>query len=388
MSQTASAPIIARGRRAEAEGEERAPSSRGRALAVAAAVLLALAVLVSLLTSRSASEVPLAPDNPDPEGARAAAQVLREQGVTVTHVQTTQAALNEAEAGTTLLVVRPTDLRPEQQQALAEVAADVVLVDLDSGDLEALTDRVSVTGFAERTTRVADCANPDAQAAESIVAGGAVVTGTDIESCFVTDGGAGYATWTVGEQRWHVIADGWALSNDGLAEAGNAALVFRTLGVHDRLVWYVPSDDDPFGTESLTEQFPVPGPAVLQLLLIGVALVLWKGRRLGPVVVEPLPVVVKATETTRGRGRLYRRARAHAHAAAALRAGLIARVAGRVGLPSHATPHQVVETLARASGRSHEAIHDVLYGPPPNDDAGLVALTQALDTLESEVQRG
>ena len=71
----------------------------------------------------------------------------------------------------------------------------------------------------------------------------------------------------------------------------------------------------------------------------------------------------------------------------ALRAGFVARVAGRVGLPSHAGPDEVVETLARASGRQPDAIADVLYGPPPTDDESLSALTHALDTLESEVQR-
>jgi hypothetical protein len=178
------------------------------------------------------------------------------------------------------------------------------------------------------------------------------------------------------------------LSNEGLAVTGNAALVLRSLGAHDRLVWYLPDPNDGFGTEPLTEQFPLlVGPVALQLVLVGLAVVLWRGRRLGPVVVEPLPVLVRATETTRGRGRLYRRAHAHAHAAAALRAGLISRLAGRVGLPPHATPAEVVDTLGRASGRDPAQISDLLYGPPPTTDAGLVALTQALDTLESEVQQ-
>lgn len=379
--------IVARGRRIGDDPDDATAPRRGRTLLVVAVVLILLAALVSVLTAQSSSTIPLAPDNADPEGARAAAQVLREQGVDVTYVRTTAAAIAEAEAGSTLLIVRPSDLRTEQREALAQVEADVVLVELGWGDLEPLTDRIHVSDYVTRSNRVVDCGDPDAQAAESITAGNAVVSG-DVEGCFMAGDGAGYATWTEDDQRWRVIADGWPLSNEGLATAGNAALVFRSLGAHDRLVWYVPSDDDPFGTESLLDQFPIPGPAVLLLVLVGLSVVLWQGRRLGPVVVEPLPVLVKATETTRGRGRLYRRAGAHAHAAAALRAGLVARLAGRVGLPTHAPPDQVVETLARASGRSLEAVSDVLYGPPPTDDVGLMALTQALDTLESEVLRG
>lgn len=384
-----SAPtIVARGHAAGRKPPQQAPAGRRRRTLVAAGIigLLLLAVVVAALTRTSTSETALAPDNPAPHGARAAAQVLAEHGVDVTFVTTTAAAVAEAEAGSTLLVIQPDRLRPVQQEAIAAVGADVVLAALGSGGLEDLTERVEVLTYTPRTTHRVDCGDEHARAAGSITAGGAVLIG-DVDGCFQADGGALYATWTEAGRSWHVLSDGWMLSNAGLAEAGNAALVFRTLGAHERLVWYVPDPNDGFGTESPLSQFPLPGPVIVQLFLVGVVLVLWRGRRLGPVVIEPLPVAVKATETTRGRARLYRRAGAHAHAASALRAGFVARVAGRIGLPSHAGPDQVIESLARASGRPPQAISDVLYGPPPTDDAGLTALTQALDTLESEVQR-
>lgn len=390
MTAPTSAPaIVARGHGAgEKRLEADAARDRRRSTVVVVAViaLLVVAVLITQLTGRRTSDVPFAPDNPDPDGARAAAQVLEEQGVDVTFVRTTAAAIAEAEAGSTLLVLDADTLRPVQQEAIAEVGADIVLANLSGGSLSALTERIEIDSFTQRSNRAVDCDEEHALAAETITAGGAVVSG-DVETCFEDGQGGLYATWTEDEQTWRVLADGWMLTNVGLPEAGNAALVFRTLGAHDRVVWYVPDPDDSFGTETLIDQFPLPGPVVLQLFLVGVAIVLWRGRRLGPVVVEPLPVQVKASETTRGRGRLYRRAGAHAHAASALRAGFVARVAGRIGLPSHSGRDQVVDILARASGRSHESIFDVLYGPPPTTDEGLGSLTQALDTLESEVQR-
>lgn len=388
MSVPTTAPSIrARGHRVGEREEQTPERRRSRTILVAALVLVVLAGLVGLLARPEASQDPLSPHNADPEGARAAAQVLQQQGVSVTFVTTTAAALSEAEAGSTLLIVDPGSLRTVQQEALAAVEADVVLAGID-GDLGGLTDRIEISGYEGRATRSVDCDDPDAQAAESILAGGALLDGDVDTACFSTTEGSLYVTWTDGDQTWRAISDAGLLTNAALPVAGNAALVFRSLGAHERLVWYLPDPDDTFGEESSTPLLPIPSAAVLQLALVGLAVVLWRGRRLGPVVVEPLPVVVKASETTRGRGRLYRRANAHAHAASALRAGLVARVAGRVGLPSHAQPHDVVETLARASGRSPEAITDVLYGPAPTTDEGLMALTQALDTLESEVQRG
>jgi len=386
---TSAPTIVARGYGAGERGRDASTASgrrRTATIVVAVVALLIVAVLVAQLTARRTSDVGYAPDNPDPGGARAAAQVLEEQGVDVTYVRTTAAAIAEAEAGSTLLVVNPDTLRPEQQQAIAEVGADVVLANLSGGNLSALTDRIEIDSYTQRASQPVDCDDEDAVAAESITAGGAVVSGA-VETCFRVGESGLYATWTEGDQTWRVLTDGWMITNTGLPVAGNAALVLRSLGAHDRLVWYVPDPNDGFGTETLADQFPLPAPVVLQLFLVGVAIVLWRGRRLGPVVVEPLPVQVKAAETTRGRGRLYRRAGAHAHAASALRAGFVARVAGRVGLPSHAGRDQVVDTLARASGRSPESIFDVLYGPPPTTDEGLGSLTQALDTLESEVQR-
>jgi hypothetical protein len=126
-------------------------------------------------------------------------------------------------------------------------------------------------------------------------------------------------------------------------------------------------------------------PAALQLLLAGLLLALWRGRRLGPPVTEPLPVVVRAAEAVEGRSRLYRRAQARDRAAAALRSGALARMVPRLGIDAAGAmeppPDAVVAAVAARSGRRDADVHAVLYGPPPADDAGLVALADALDSM-------
>ena len=64
-----------------------------------------------------------------------------------------------------------------------------------------------------------------------------------------------------------------------------------------------------------------------------VALLLWRVRRLGPLVTEPLPVIVKAIETARSRGRLYRKAGDRAHAAAGPAPGRAHDLPPRLHLP-------------------------------------------------------
>ncbi len=142
------------------------------------------------------------------------------------------------------------------------------------------------------------------------------------------------------------------------------------------------------GGASPTDLLP-PWATVLgfQALIVALTAALWRGRRLGPVLAERLPVVVPAAETVRGRGRLYRRSRSYGHAAAALRAGTATRLATRLGLPRSADAPATIDAVARATGTPADEVARLLYGPPPADDAGLALLADELDILESEVHR-
>src|SRR5699024_12598639 len=105
----------------------------------------------------------------------------------------------------------------------------------------------------------------------------------------------------------------------------------HTLGATDHLTWYVPDTDDDFGLDSSGPVSMIPPMVAVQIMILLIAVALWRGRRLGPVVSEPLPVVVRATETLRGRGRVYRRGMAYAHARAALRPGTLSRSGPHLG---------------------------------------------------------
>jgi hypothetical protein len=96
-------------------------------------------------------------------------------------------------------------------------------------------------------------------------------------------------------------------------------------------------------------------------------------------------VVVRASEAVEGRARLYRRAGAREHAAETLREAARARLRPLVGLPPDAAPAEVVDAVTSRVRRP--GVGALLYGPPPGDDAALVALARALDECEGEVRR-
>ena len=104
---------------------------------------------------------------------------------------------------------------------------------------------------------------------------------------------------------------------------------------------------------------------------------LWRARRLGPLAIEPLPVVVKAIETTRSRGRLYRKAGDRAHAAAVLRAAARVRAAERLRLGRHARPATpwCATSPATPAGRSPRSTRSsARRAAPPATDHDLITL--------------
>ncbi len=368
---------------------------------VVVVVFLLLVGVSSLLQART-STTPYAPDNPGDGGARALAQILQDQGVDIRYVRSVDRAVALAAEGTTLLVTPDTwMLEPDDLDRLADVPADVVLVDTSSAAVSTFTGgSVAFLWEDARGPGDAACDDVDALAAERVsqATGGLVARSSDVAVCFpaaTAGGGSPSGTYAVlqGEHRVTVVAEPRLMTNAELDLAGNAALMLRALGRHETLVWLVPDPMASLGTPSLGDLFllsalPDWTPVLLlQLGVLLVALAVWRGRRLGRIVTEPLPVVVRASEAAIGRGRLYQRARSYGHAAAALRAGAAGRTAGRLGLPRTAEATQVIDAVAHATGRPVQQVADLLYGPPPTDDAGLLQLARQLDELESEVHR-
>lgn len=360
--------------------------------------VLAIGVLAAVLPAPVRSTIPLAPDNPQPNGARALAEVLGDQGVSVRYVRTTAAAVDAAGPGTTLLVTSDWLLSDGQIDAVAGTGADLVLLDPSGIAAERLLPGLTTawTGTATDALLEPACQDPDAVAAGAVVASGAgfVADGGDLPAgtalCYPLPGTDAvlYAAADVDGHRVVLLGDAALVTNAGIAQEGNAALALRALGRHDDLVWYVPtaSDAGDGGGAGLGDLLPPVVPLLLgQVIVVVLALALWRGRRLGRVVVEQLPVVVRAAETTRGRGRLYRTSRSAGHAAAALRAGTADRLARRLGLARSADAPAVIDAVARAAGRDPVEVRDLLYGPPPPSDAGLDLLARRLDQLESEV---
>ena len=382
---------------AEPAGTVRGASARSlwrrfRVVLLVLGIVLLVATAIGVAQSRGQGGR-LDPRSADPSGGRALAALLDDRGVRVDRVTdpaTVAAGLGSREVA---LVAIPGQLDEAAARTLgATEQGTVVLLSPSSEVLTGVTDDVTRDGSNPVETRQPGCDAEAAVAAGGAYTGGATYRTEDGDSCYRADDdeSAPLVTGTTrGGADLVVLGTGATLTNDRLDEDGNAALALNLLGADgsaDRVRWLIAapgSDAEDESTASILPDWVLP--ALLQLLLAGALLALWRGRRLGPPVVEPLPVVVRAAEAVEGRARLYRRAQARDRATESLRAGALARMVPRLGIdvPTGAEPPPgaVVAAVAARSGRPDAAVHATLFGPPPVDDAGLVALADTLDSI-------
>ena len=364
---------------------------RYRAVLLGAMIILLVAIGIAVAQSRGAGGR-LDPRSADPEGGRALATLLSDRGVDVRRLTDPAEATVGLDDRAVLLVPFPAQLDEGAAGRLGDAAdGTIVLVAPSTEVLDAVTTGIRREGSTGTQVRQPGCDQSAAVAAGDARTGGAVFESEDGLSCYAAgEDGAPLVTGdTRGGAGLVVLGTGETLTNERLGEDGNAALAINLLGGDgsaDELRWLVPSPGSAAGDESAAGILPDwVLPALVQLLFVGLLVALWRGRRLGPPVVEPLPVVVRAAEAVEGRARLYRRAQARDRAAAALRSGALARLVPRLGIDSAAggepPPEAVVAAVAARSGQPDAAVAAVLFGPPPGDDAALVALADTLDSI-------
>jgi hypothetical protein len=336
----------------------------------------------------------LDPAGTGPSGTHALADILAARGTKVARTITPAAAQTAvAQAGGTLVVTSPALLTASQLAGLARLPGNRILVEPDPAALAALAPAVTLAGAAPVRPLQPGCGVAAARLAGTADMGGLRlrVTAPGAIRCYPAGGLPSLVQYRAGGRVITVLGTGLVLADDGLARLGNAALALNLLDTSSRIVWLVPGPGVPTapagGPKSLLSLIPLPAYLVtIQLAIAIAAAALWRGRRLGPLVPERLPTVVRAAETVEGHARLYQSRRARDRAASALRAATLRRTGSLLGLPPGARADAVVQALAGRSRRSPAEIEALLFGPAPGDDRALTAFAADLDALEREVR--
>lgn len=357
--------------------------------------VLALVVIAAVSTLSTLLTAPRPGGRMDPgatssDGALALVSLLRDRGVDVIEANSLADVEREARPDTLLVLAETYFLVDDDGlHRLAELPGDRLLVEPVSRTREALAPQVDV---AEETSFGGE---PDCDLREANRAGAAQLgisttyeaTGdVDVTRCY----GGAVVRYSDDGRTVTVVGTADFMTNSGLTEEGNAALAMNLAGGRDRVIWYTPKlvQGESDSTASIMDLIPDRVTwIVLQLCLVVLLVALWRGRRVGPLVAEDLPVVVRASETVEGRGRLYRSRRSRDRAADALRTGALHRMLPRLGLGATTPPAAVAAAVAARIGGDPNTHGHLLFGPPPATDADLVTLAHQLDDIERQVSQ-
>jgi hypothetical protein len=386
----------------------------------------------------------LSPESAAPIGATVLAERLRARGVIIERRSRTSDALLSAYRGdATLLVPAPALMHTDYLMMLQAMPSDTRIVLVEPGDNELSRGEAPILTegrrWATAAVEPADAGACDLAGLEqagtaavlhtayAVVAGGVRGRG-----CY--GGGLVGFRWGAGE----AVAAGSAdpFRNDRIDEHDNSALAVGLLATRHRLVWLdvhasepgpmvdphasagaeaVPpslapgpggtiepggggDDGEPTGGHpqadepdmpdqpSLFDAFP-PGfwATLIGAFLVAVLLALWRGRRLGPPVAEPLPFTVRGAETVLGRARLYQRAGAMLTGAQTLRRSIGPQIATALGLPPTAEAESLAAAITARYGGDPAGYLAILADDLPKKDSDLVALATALDDLLTKV---
>ncbi|HEV2896147.1 MAG TPA: DUF4350 domain-containing protein, partial [Actinomycetota bacterium] len=336
---------------------------------VVALVVLAILVVVGTVGRQQADD----PRSSIPGGAGALGALLAAEGVLVTTTNQLDAAAAAAGPARTLVVANAHELEPATARPLLTAGWGKVIL------LRPYTDALTAFGVrASRRVPVSGSLAPDCPVEAAQRAGTITVTGPP--ASYVATGPAEFACYPTANGHVYLGANtadgvpvelvGGGVTNSELSADGNAAFALNVFGTHAEITWLMARADPPSGTTRTPTLLPPWWSIALAQCAVAFAVVaIWRGRRLGPILSEPLPVRIRAAETVEGHGRLYHRLAARDRAAEALRAGSIARLSRAFGRAED--PAALSEAVATRTGRDPADVRRLLFEAVPGSDDDL-----------------
>jgi hypothetical protein len=370
----------------------RSTPAMGRRLGWVAAVVLVVGLVVAAVLVMVGTVGRQQADDPrssTPRGAGGLGALLAAQGVQVATTNRVDTAAAAAGPGRTLVVANADELEPAVARRLLTAGWGRVIL------LRPYTDALTAFGVhASQRSEVSGSLVPDCPVEAAQRAGTITVEG--LRASYVATGPAEFACYPAAEGHVYLgvgTADGvpvelvgGGVANSELAADGNAAFALNVFGDRAEITWLMArAESSPDATSSPSLLPPWWPIAVAQCAVAFVVVAIWRGRRLGPILSEPLPVRVRAAETVEGHGRLYHRLTARDRAAEALRAGTIARLSRAFGHAEDALA--LSAAVARRTGRDPTEVRLMLFEAVPGSDDDLINLARDLDRLEQEARR-
>lgn len=191
-------------------------------------------------------------------------------------------------------------------------------------------------------------------------------------------------------------------SNTFLKTEGNAAFALNFLGKYQQIYWienyHTPHPNQ--GNADFLENASIPAwisISGISLSFIGIWWLLYRARRFGKLVAEPMPVVVPSSESDFGRAQLYAQSKDYPYLARVLRNNFLYTYGSKLTGNSwgnspnltHAnkqeTVKQIIDSLQSHTGFSPEFLNDLLFNRKISSKTDLCKLHTELASLAKEL---
>lgn len=365
-----------------------------------ALALIALLVLAPLAFPGDRDYEAGDPDSPDTDGMKAVAKVLEQMGV---NTSTKSAPRNlDVDSDTTLVLLHDSSdlftITPELTEAAAR-AGRVVVFGMSDDRIEEFgvpASSLDVWGIDTEVVTASPICKPYVGRAHRIEATEqrSFIEPTpdsgDIITCFEGSQGAFMHVWPANDEHpeFVLVEDLSIFTNSQITIYDHAALALALFGAHPNAAFYYPSLDFlPSPAEQGLWGLLPPWAywAAGMLLIAAAALMVAKGRRLGPLASEPLPVVVNASEVEYARASLAREGKHVQWTLGLLQSKARRELMRALYLPSGADEDTLLSALATRVNQPIDRLRALLYQTDISTEQELAKRVKELDNLIQEV---
>lgn len=328
-------------------------------------LVAALLVVVVILGGSGSEGPPLDPRSVSPDGARGLVETLESLGAEVR----LDSAVPDPDA-TTAIILEDRLTVDDRDLVRAWVRRGGVLVVADWSSA-LLADRLGFTQGDESGIIREQCTIGALDGVERLPVGGRLFAASNHDFCFGNPNLAFVVAQSLGDGTIVSVGNPEIFTNQNLDEDDAAVLALALLAPNrdqSTVTFIGPSVLD-FGEEGLNDLVaPRVRNAIFQLLAAFLFYALYRSRRLGSVVKEPLPVHIEGSELVLKAGLLSERAKDPASAALLLQADVINRARRALSVDTEAGTELLSQRIATRTGLAPAEVSHALTSPVVSEE--------------------
>lgn len=216
----------------------------------------------------------------------------------------------------------------------------------------------------------------------------AIFESSESMRCFPVSDGAFMVEIDRGSGTIVLLGGGDIFTNEQIAKADNSVLAVNLFDPQQgsKITFLATEAEESAGRAGLLALVPDNVyTGLLQLCIAAAALVIWRSRRVGFPVAEPLPVEVPSSQLTVAIGSMLQKSGQSSAAAEVMRDDFRNRLAKLMAMDSGASPESIAEVVSRRTGIDKERLLSLLLDAQVNSDTGLVEYAKKIEDTYREV---